>query len=242
MVIAAEDWSLACDEIAAEVLHESGLHAPPFDMFELAKRRQLEVVWDSDQAGRGRLMRLDRDATIFLRPDVRPERLHWTVAHEIGESIAWRVVQRLGLDAEELGPRQRETIANQLAQHLLLGNEWWTRALRNEGQHLLRLKQCFPNASHELIAWRLLDGSDAKIVTVIDNGTVSRRRANFSHRAPPVVPDEQTCWEQARAEGEAVCESVGGLIDENSRARCQVWAIHEPGWQREIAITWVDLE
>lgn len=242
MLIAADDWSTACDEIAAAVLDEAGLSEPPFDMFELATRRQLDVVWDSAQSGRGRLMRLDQDAAIFLRPDDRPERLHWTVAHEIGESLAWRVVQRLGLDAEELGPRQRETIANQLARHLLLGNACWTRAVKREGQHLLRLKQHFPNASHELIGWRLLDGSDAKIVTVIDNGTVSRRRCNFSHRAPPVVADEQTCWEQARSEGEAVRESVHGLLNDDHCARCQAWAIHEPDWQREIAITWVEME
>ncbi|HET6424399.1 MAG TPA: ImmA/IrrE family metallo-endopeptidase [Planctomycetaceae bacterium] len=242
MLETAQDWSIACDDIATEVLTEAGLFTPPFDMFELAQRRALKVIWDSGQAGRGRFMRLEHNAAIFLRPDDRPERLHWTIAHEIGETLAWRVAQRLGLDAAELSPRQREAIANQLAQHLLLGDAPWSRALQAEGQHLLRLKSCFPNASHELIAWRLLDGEDTKIVSIIDKGVVSRRRANFAARAPAVTQDEQRCWEQARMDGDASCEHVHGLLGDDRRARCRAWAIHEPGWQREILITWVEIE
>lgn len=215
---------------------------PPFDMFVLAERLDVGIAWDASQSGRGRLLRLNGDPAIFLRPDERPERVQWAAAHEIGEAVAWRVAKRLGLDADEMLPRQREGIANQLANRFLLPGDWWTAALCEQGQHLLRLKEHFVTASHELIAWRLLDGVDAKIVTIIDNGQVSRRRSNFTRRSPAVTRDEQRCWEQAQSEGEAVCDHVRGLIPADIPARCQAWAIHEPTWQREIAITWVDID
>ncbi len=237
-----DDWSHACNELSAELLADAGLTAPPFDMFALAEHLELGVAWDASLAGRGRLMRINGDTAIFLRPEERPERLQWATAHEIGEAVAWRAALRLGLDADQLDPRQRETLANQLANRLLLPEAWWATALRQEGQHIPRLKQHFTTASHELIAWRLLDGRDAKIVTIIDNGTVSRRRANFTLRCPAATSDEEHCWERARIDGDATCDRVRRLFPQDIPARCQAWAIHEADWQREIAITWAEIE
>lgn len=241
MILPAE-WSASCDAIAAELLFAACVETPPFDMFVLAERLELGVAWDAGQTGRGRLLRLNGDPAIFLRPDERPERLQWAMAHEIGETAVWRVVQRLGLESDDLLPRQRESLANQLANRLLLPGDWWTEAVRACGQHVPQLKQRFATASHELIAWRLLDGDDAKMVTIIDNGQVTRRRANFVQRCPPPSINEQQCWEAARQEGEARCDPVRGLFPVEITARCHAWAIHEPTWQREIAITWVEID
>lgn len=241
MLLPAE-WSVSCDAIAAELLSVAGVESPPFDMFVLAERLELGVAWDAGQTGRGRLLRLNGDPAIFLRPDERPERLQWAMAHEIGETAVWRVAQRLSLDTDDLLPRQRESLASQLANRLLLPQGWWNEAVRTCGQHLPRLKQRFATASHELIAWRLLDGADAKMVTIIDNGQVTRRRANFVPRCPPPSINEQQCWETARQEGEATGDPVRGLFPVEIPARCHAWAIHEPTWQREIAVTWVEID
>lgn len=241
MILSAE-WSEACDAIAAELQGVAGAESPPFDMFVLAERLKLGVAWDASQTGRGRMLRLNGDPAIFLRPDERPERLQWAMAHEIGETAVWRIAQRLGLEADELMPRQREGLANQLANRLLLPRDCWEAALQYCGQDVLRLKQHFPMASHELIAWRLLDGTDAKIVSIIDRGEVTRRRANFVQRCPPPAVDERQCWEAARRDGEAVQNPVGALFPAEITVRCQAWAVHEPDWQREIAVTWVDIE
>ncbi len=241
MILPAE-WSESCDAVAGELLSAAGVESPPFDMFVLAERLKLGVAWDAAQSGRGRLLRLNGDPAIFLRPDERPERLQWAMAHEIGETAAWRVAQRMGLAADDLLPRQREGLANQLANRLLLPRAWWDAAIHTCGQHLPRLKQRFPTASHELIAWRLLDGTDAKLVTIIDNGQVTRRRANFVRRCPIPSADEQNCWEVARQAGEAASDRVRALFPVEVTARCHAWAIHEAHWQREIAVTWVDLD
>ncbi len=240
MILPAE-WSEACDAVADELRELAAIESPPFDMFILAKRLEVGVAWDADQRGRGRVLRMNGESAIFLRPDERPERLQWAMAHEIGETVAWRVARRMGLDADELFPRQREGLANQLANRLLLPREWWDDAVRTCGQHVLRLKQQFATASHELIAWRLLDGADPKIVTIIDNGTVTRRKANFLRRCPEPAESERRCWETARREGEAAAEAVCNLFPAGVAARCQAWAIHEPTWQREIAVTWVEI-
>ncbi len=241
-MILSPEWSQTCDAIVAELLAQARVQSPPFDMFQLAERLELGIAWDASQTGRGRLLRLNGDPAIFLKPDERPERVQWAAAHEIGESAVWRVVQRLRLGPDELLPRQREGLANQLANRLLLPHDWWESALHTCGQHLLRLKEQFATASHELIAWRLLDGVDAKIVTIIDNGQVTRRRANFTRRCPSPSADEQLCWEQARSIGEAVNDPVRGLFPSEMAVRCHAWAVHEPTWQREIALTWVDID
>ena len=65
-----------------------------------------------------RFVRLRRHApdfgkgSIFIRPDPRPERLQWAVAHEIGESRAADVFRRLGVRAVEAAAGAREMVAN----------------------------------------------------------------------------------------------------------------------------------
>ena len=75
-----------------------------------------------------RLRSFGRDeshGSILLRPDPRPERLQWAVAHEIGESCAYQVFERLAVDPHEAPPGSREMVSNQLAARLLLPREWF---------------------------------------------------------------------------------------------------------------------
>lgn len=236
-----DDWTQTCFDLAEELLSQAGLNGTP-DMFQLAASMGFPVVWDCDQTGRGRVMRLEQQITIFLRPDDRPERLQWAVAHEIGEAVIWRVVQRLGLDPTEILPRQREAMANQLANGLLLPARLWMAAVATHGRHLIRLKAVFPQASHELIAWRFLDSETPQIVTIVDQGIASRRRSNFSSRVPTVTSDELRCLEQSRTDGEAHCEQVHDLLPNAGRTQCTAWAIHEDDWQREILLTEIEIE
>jgi hypothetical protein len=193
------------------------------------------VVWDASQTGRARRQQLAGQPAIFLRPDDRPERVQWAAAHELGEQFAERVIGQLGLSADELLPRQREAVANQLANRILLPDEWFPSAVREWSGDLYRLKDRFATASHEQIAWRLLDRPGERIVTVCDHGAVSRRRCNYADRTPPPQPAEVEAWQTAQQSGEPVARSwPGGQI--------RVWPIHEPDWKREIAVTEVDLD
>lgn len=224
----ADGWLLVCDELVSDLLSEAGVTEPPVDALRLGRRLRMELAWDAAQAGRGRLMRRGDTTTILLKPEARPERVQWAAAHEIGEAQVWQLAARMGVDADDVTPRQREFLANGFAQRLLLPTRWFQAALQETGGDLHQLKQRFPTASHELIGWRLLDDSEFRVLSVWDGGSLTRRRGNLPRRCPPLTALEAELSRRLRLEGELTLEAT----DETGYYRG--WAIHEPDWQREI--------
>lgn len=234
-MIFPEDWAAACDAVATDLGARVGGIEPPVDVLRMARRLRVELVWDAGQTGRARRQHLAGQPAIFLRPDDRPERVQWAAAHELGEQFADRVMARLGLSGDELLPRQREAVANQLANRILLPGEAFAAACREMAGDLFRLKERFATASHELIAWRMLDLPGPRIVTVCDHGILSRRQCNFVARTPVPQVNEVEAWARAHQTGEQTAHSwPGGSV--------RVWPVHEPAWKREIAVTEVDLD
>jgi hypothetical protein len=115
------DFAAALAEVAARLLAAAGVAAPPVDAFAVAKACGLVVLSDDQQTGRARIVRLRRHApafgqgSIFVRPDPRPERLQWAVAHEIGESQAAEVFRLLAMRVGEAPAGAREAVANGFA-------------------------------------------------------------------------------------------------------------------------------
>src|SRR3954453_21734856 len=112
-----DEFAAALDACAAEVLWEAGIDGPPVDALAVAEGLHLVVMRDFTMPHRGRFLRLaDHDengggvGTIVVGVAERPEREHWAVAHEIGESIAYRVFSRLGIDFNEALPTARELV------------------------------------------------------------------------------------------------------------------------------------
>ncbi len=224
---ATENWASACDDVVAELLAAADLAGPPVDALFVGQRLQHRLAWDAQQSTRGRLVRRDGETTILLRPEERPERVQWAAAHELGESVAWRVYQLAGCDADEITPRQREQLANEIAQRLLLPTQWFQEFLRVSDGDLTALKAQFTSASYELIACRLLDFADARVVTIWDQGRQTRRLSNLPARTPPLTAVEKQVWRQTHASATATCRT-------GSFGRIRGWAIHEPEWKREI--------
>lgn len=218
----------AMDERVDEVLHSAGVSGPPVDVLAVARAHEIPVVQNLAQQPRGQHARLGGRAAIFVRPDGRPERLQWTVAHELGEAFAHRVFDRLG--ASDVPPREREQVANLLAARLLLPTEWFFfEAGRCQGD-VPQLKHVFATASHELVALRLLDLPTPTVITVFDQKRMSRRRCNHMARAPELSALERDCWQTAHYLRRVTREHDEGTV-------VQAWPIHEPGWQREILRT-----
>jgi hypothetical protein len=230
------DLAAALAEVAAKLLEAAGITAPPVDAFAIAGACGLVVLSDDQQAGRARFVRLRRHApsfgqgSIFLRPDPRPERLQWAVAHEIGESRAGEVFRLLGARAGEAPDGTRELVANALASHLLLPLEWF----RADGPacrwDLPRLKRRYATASHELIARRMLEFDPPVIVTVFDQGRLTWRQWARAGRPPRLTAEERRCWQQAHDTGRSQRLNHQGLT-------MRAWAVHEPDWKREILRT-----
>jgi hypothetical protein len=96
---------------------------------------------------------------------------------------------------------------------------------------MVMLKDRYVTASHELIARRMFEMRPPVVITVCDLGRVRWRRSNVTVRPPSLLPEELAVWRESHETGltaEATLDAETGL----ERVRC--WAIHEPGWKREI--------
>lgn|GEM_PF-3244427 len=95
------DWVAALDDVANELLERGGMQSPPVDCLALADCLRIHVAYDASQSGRARHKRIGGQSTVLVRPEDRPERLQWAVAHELGEAFAWRVFERVDADVDE---------------------------------------------------------------------------------------------------------------------------------------------
>lgn len=231
--IAPEQYAKTLDGVADELLRDAGLDRAPIDALRLAAAMDIVVAVDARQAGRARFVRLRGQArartrdSILIRPEPRPERRQWAVAHEIGERVAARVFDRLGIEALDAPPAARESVANELAGRLLLPSTLLRREAAACDWDLVELKRVFATASHELIARRMLDFATPVVVTVIDQERTSWRRSNVPGRVPSRTDRENAVWNEARLRG-LPTEHAHGL----QRWRC--WPMHEDDWRREI--------
>ena len=233
-----DEFAAALDGCAAEVLWEAGVTEPPVDALAVADGLGLVVAHDLAMPYRGRFVRLaereGRDGgqgTIVVGESERPEREQWAVAHEVGESVAYRVFDRLGVAFDEALPTARERVANRLASCLLLPLRWFAVDGRELDWDLVALKDRYCTASHELIARRMLEMRPPIVITVCDLGRVHWRRSNLTARPPSMLPTETATWREVHETGlpaEETLDMETGI----SLVRC--WPIHEPGWKREI--------
>ncbi len=218
------------DELVVEALSAAGIEAPPVDAVEVAHGMGLEVKIHRDQVERGRVVHNAGMTTIVCRPEPRPERYHWTVAHEIGEYMIAHSADRWSGDVLVLDGAVREWLANCFATHLLTPREWFLADCRFLDFDLWDLKQHYLTASHEVIALRTLESDIPAVVTIFDNGKQSKRLGNLCYRVPNLSSAERSCWMRAAQTGHVQTQTT-------EEARIRVWPIHEGGWKREIVRT-----
>jgi hypothetical protein len=233
-----DELAAALDACAAEVLWEAGIAGPPVDAIAVAEGLQLVVTRDYSTSHRGHFVRLaDREensggvGTIVVGLAERPEREQWAVAHEIGESIAYRVFERLGVAFDEALPTARELVANRMATALLLPRRWFAVDGRERDWDLLELKERYCTASHELIARRMLEMRSLIVITVCDQGQVYWRRSNVTSRPPDLLREEKAVWRSVYQTGLPMSETLDA---ETGLELVRCWPIHEPDWKREI--------
>lgn len=237
--LAIDEYAAILDELVGELLAGCQVVRPPVDAQAMAERIGLTVAYDSAQCERARYVRLADGAahagrgSILIRPDPRPERLQWAIAHEIGEHVAHEVFARLGVDPAAAAADGREQVANALAGRLLVPSAWLRAAGRACGWDLPALKERFGTASHELLARRMLDGPEPLVISLFDQGRLTWRRASSGGRVPGLTAVERACWGIAHERGRPHASRAGAL-------RVQAWPVHEPGWKREIVRAEID--
>lgn len=223
------------DALVEETLALARLAGPPVDAFAVAQALGVAVASDPHQPCRGRYVRLQAhrgvpQPAIVLRPDPRPERLHWAAAHELGEHLVVQVYGRLGLDSRIDGSAARESLANHLARRLLLPTSWFSADGARVAWDLAALKARYSTASHELLARRMLEFDQPVIVSIFDQGQLYFRRTCHGRRAPSLCPEEHCLWQEVHQRGRPTEMRAGALW-------IRGWPVHEAGWKREILRT-----
>jgi predicted transcriptional regulator len=224
------------DREVESLLRAAGVEGPPVDAIALAQRHlKILVCLDRRQPQRGRAQRSAGQRQIFLRPEPTEERHQWTVAHEIGEHLKVTFLQRLGLEPGQTRAMAGESLANLFAYRLLVPSCWFTADAPASDYDVLALKQRYRTASHEVIAWRLLDLPEPCIITIVDNGHVSRRRSNGWPVRRHLEPVEEQCQRYVHhySRPRVVCQA-GWTV--------QGWPVHQADWKREILRGVVDPE
>ena len=227
-----EIWSDAVDRAVAVVLQQADIKAPPVDALDVAERMRLRVLEQKVMPVRGKLVRLSPQETlIVVRSDDRDERTQYALAHELGEYLASDVCRFAGEDWGGLSASMVEELAHLFAGRLLCPNPWFRDEAQACDGDLPTLKSIFETASHEVIALRLTHLEVPSVVTVMDNGAMVRRNANFSGSGGRrLLPLEQRLWESCHETGATQNEVSGSL-------QTQVWPVWERGFRREIIRT-----
>src|SRR5262249_23478688 len=126
-----------------------------------------------------------------------------------------------------------ESLANLFAYRLLVPTCWFKADAPDSDYDLLELKKRYRTASHEVIAWRLLDLPAPCIITIVDNERVSRRRSNAWRITRRLEPAEQECWRYVNHHGQP-------HVVHHASWTVQGWPVHQAGWKREILRSLVD--
>jgi IrrE N-terminal-like domain len=223
-----QDVLAIIDRSVDEILATAGIVEPPVDTIALARNHLgIEVYIDRSQPQRGRAQRSAGQKQIYLKPEPTEERQQWTVAHEIGEHLKPELLQRLGVEPDDARAMAGESLANLLAYHLLVPTAWFRADAPAANYDVLVLKKRYRTASHEVVAWRLLDLPEPCVVSIIDNGHVYRRRSNAWPVRRQLEPPEQQCQKYVNYHSKpAVVQKDGWTV--------HGWPVHQADWRREI--------
>jgi len=231
-----EDVVHTVDRLALELLTAAKIAEPPVDAIALAQDHLgMVVCLDKRLVQRGRAQRASGQRHIYLRPEPREERHQWTVAHEIGEHMKPRLLERLGVAPADAKAMLGESLANLFAYHLLVPTCWFADDAPALGYDLLALKERYATSSHEVIAWRFLDLPDPCIVTIVDNEKITRRRSNAWPTKRELSPAEAKCQRYVFTHGKTrLVREKGWTV--------QGWPVHQLGWKREILRSVIESE
>jgi hypothetical protein len=202
--LSREDLTRVVDRAVEELLDVAKVTGPPVDAVALAARHlRLDL---EERKPRGKAP----------RPDPTPEGKQWSAACAVGEHLRPDLLRRLGFDPAERRPLLGVSLADLVAERLLAPQAWFAADAAGYGYDLAALKDRYRTASHELLALRLLDLSEACVVTIVDDGSIYRRRSN--------------AWRVRRelAEAEKECQRYVIEHDTPHRLRAGGWSVQ--GW------------
>lgn len=206
---------------AGVLLERVGIHEPPVDAYVVAHRLGLTIHIDPFLKTRGYSRRRWDLETIIVgsKNPNKSERKQFTIAHEIGETLLKGKVEKECL----------EEACNLMAVNLLLPGEWFKRDAGASDFDLFELKKVYSSASHELIAFRMLEFRPM-IITIFDNGRLYRRKSSYSFPIKTACPLERRCLMDVTASG-------GKIFLGDEKISVTGWPVFREDWKRVILRT-----
>lgn len=218
------------DQSVQEILTQAGISSPPIDARRIATELGIEVVLNRSQKERGRLVESGGRTMIVVRSEPRSERYQWTIAHEIGEFVIPRLSTDWTNSLVSVDATVREWMANRFATCLLTPLHLFLDHAAEYEFDLFTLKEMYRTASYEVIALRMLDAEPPCLISIFDNGRLTRRLTNLEQRPPKLLDIERQCQIEAS-------QTRRGVERESDLAKVRAWPIHEEDWKREIIRT-----
>ena len=168
------------------------IETPPINPERIARALRINVLDRELPMRRGQSYRYRGMKFVDIGKTDRAERRNFTLAHEIME---------LELPDTILDKQARHEIAVRGAAALLCPTRFFRDACASGPFDLFELKAAFTTASHEVVALRSLDFSEA-IITVFDNGRLVNRQTSYPFGPQAVSPQERELMRRVVLSGE----------------------------------------
>lgn len=224
--LSREEVTEAVDAIVEGLLEAAGVHAPPVNALKLA-RDHLGIQVVIEEGAKRSARRVRDEVRLVLDPGMGEEARQWLAAQAIGSHFKPELLRRLDLAGEAARGMMGESAGSLFGPRVLAPTVWFAREASNLGYDLPALKEKFSTAKMEVLAWRLLDLDEPCIITLVENGSVQRRRSNARQVNKSLSPAEKQCQEYVHAYSRPHVVSEDGWT-------VQGWPLHEVDWKREL--------
>jgi predicted transcriptional regulator len=176
-----EEISELLDSIVDRLLEACDVTQPPVQPRSLAKKLGIVYTEAQLEGRRGQSFRSRGRQYVEIHQSDRPERKSFALAHEIMEIELKKVMDN---------PGECHRWANLGASFLLMPTRWFREECLMTDFDIARLKSTFSSASWEVVSLRTLNFSES-IVTIVDNGRISRRKSSYPYHVPRKLSEEE---------------------------------------------------
>lgn len=217
------DLHLLLDNLVQEFLVKASLHQPPIDAYALLNAKAWQLLELDAPSPHSKKSVQVFDPKESESAEVKKQ---WLAAQSLASSLQKEAKLRWE-KANDTQAAQGISFINLIAQRILAPTQWLKTLALSVDYDLLELKRIFKTPAYEIIALRMLDLDSPCIITIVDNGHISKRKSNCCNPSKILSPTEAM---------------VLNYVHENSRPKkvndqgWQVagWPVHQLDWRREI--------
>ncbi|MBI1913533.1 MAG: hypothetical protein HYS12_02075 [Planctomycetes bacterium] len=227
--LSRDDVVRCIDRAVEKLLIQADVEGPPVDAVALARHLGLPP---DEGSRRGRKRSSGNDPAPHAA--TTEEQKQWEAARAIGEHLKPALLDHLGFAPDEKRPMMGESLSGLVARRLLVPSAWFSADAPSCGSDLLRLKERYRTAAHEMIAFRLLDLPEPCIITVVQDDKVHRRRSNAWPVKKRLEPAEMECLRAVTRDGKPHAVRSGAWT-------VWGWPLWQSGRNREVLRSVVDV-